>query len=542
MLHADYTLADADCQKFNADGWICLKQVLTDAVLAEYAHEIRKLTDEFARKHYTKPVSERDTYGKAFIQHENLFVNSDKVKEFVMSKKLGKIAATLMGVDGVRVYHDQALFKEPGPNNPTPFHQDQIYWPLDCKTCTMWMPLSNTAAKQGTMHFASKSQSLGYMGRMPISDESEQQLKQLIQNRGFQVEFAGDLKAGDATFHDGFTIHGAVGNDSDSMREAMTIIFYEDKSKIIEPDSPERRNDLARWFPGLQPGDVAASPINPLTYHRCWDKRFKLIATDLDGTLVKPDGQISKRTVAALDRARHHAILVLVTGRPARWLNSVIEQLVHDHEGAVVICSNGAIIMDCVTKQFLSVREIPVDVLRKVVTFAEHLIPGGCGFACERTTGFRRHDGYQPRAIGAGTDNANAVLAMEDLLSEPCVKLLIRPNQDWTSDELMMFLAPAVANLVQITHATPKGVGLLECSSLGTTKAHMLESYATSLGISREDVISFGDQPNDIEMLQWAGCGVAMGDGHVLAKQAAHCVTDACEDDGVARILEAIYH
>jgi Cof subfamily protein (haloacid dehalogenase superfamily) len=539
----DYTLQPSDIQKYRSDGWILLRNVMPKNLLQEYAREIREMTDAFAQEHYAKiPLAQRSTYGKAFIQHENLFLKSDKIKEYVTMRAMGKIACELMGTDGVRVYHDQALFKEPGNgSNPTPLHMDQMYWPLDAKTITMWMPLKDCLGEHGTMHFASASQSLGYLGRMPISDESEEKLGALVREK-FPIEYAGDMSAGDVTLHNGWTIHGAKGNKGSTMREAMTIIFIEEKCKIVEPDSPERRSDLSRWFPGLKPGDIAASPINPLVYHKCWEKRFKLIATDLDGTLVRPDGQISARTIAALDKARKSAILVLVTGRPARWLNHVMEQLVHDHEGAVVICSNGAILMDCVTKKFLSVREIPVDVLKQVTSLAEELIPGGCGFACERTSGLRRHEAYPPRFISAGTDKKDSdVLTEEELFSEPCVKLLIRPKQNWTSDELMGFLAPAVHHLIQITHATPSGWGLLECASLGTTKAHTLEAYATSLGISREDVISFGDQPNDVEMLQWAGCGVAMGDGHALAKEAAHSITASCEDDGVARVLEQIY-
>jgi ectoine hydroxylase-related dioxygenase (phytanoyl-CoA dioxygenase family) len=121
------------------------------------------------------------------------------------------------------------------------------------------------SAAMGTMRFASTSQELGYLGPMDISDDSEEHLAQLIKDRGYDVSPSPDMAAGDATFHDGWCIHGAPGNQSpDRMREVMTIIYLEDGATITEPDSDSRRNDLASWFPGLKPGDLAASDLNPL--------------------------------------------------------------------------------------------------------------------------------------------------------------------------------------------------------------------------------------------------------------------------------------
>ncbi|MFM7320656.1 MAG: phytanoyl-CoA dioxygenase family protein, partial [Armatimonadota bacterium] len=114
---------------------------------------------------------------------------------------------------------------------------------------------------------ASGSQQLGYLGNIDISDESEERLEELVHDRGFPIVEAGDMRAGDATFHDGWTIHGAPGNASkDRTREVMTIIYVEDGAVITAPDHAARVNDLASWFPGLAPGDQAASPLNPLLW------------------------------------------------------------------------------------------------------------------------------------------------------------------------------------------------------------------------------------------------------------------------------------
>jgi ectoine hydroxylase-related dioxygenase (phytanoyl-CoA dioxygenase family) len=171
-----------------------------------------------------------------------------------------------MGVSGVRIYHDQALFKEPGGGH-TPWHQDQIYWPLDTdKTITMWMPLVPVSEEVGSMTFASASHKHGYISKQVISDESHSTLKQYIESKGLETVNYGALSAGDATFHAGWTLHSAPGNPTDSMREVMTVIYIADGLKIAEPDSNARRADLGTWFPGLKPGDNAASHLNPLVY------------------------------------------------------------------------------------------------------------------------------------------------------------------------------------------------------------------------------------------------------------------------------------
>lgn len=266
-LESPYPLSAEQIAAYNADGHLLLRSVVSADELAPYREILTARTAEFARQYL--PLEQRDTYGKAFIQFENLWQKHPEVASFTLARRFARIAAELMGVEGVRLYHDQALFKEPGGGH-TPWHQDQSYWPLDgVKTAVLWMPLEDASAEMGTMRFASGSHTLGYLGEIMISDASETQLERLIREKGYPIAHAGDMAAGDATFHNGWTIHGAPRNASpDRTRAVMTILYFEDGATISEPDSPARQSDLRSWFPGLKPGDRAASPLNPLVYRR----------------------------------------------------------------------------------------------------------------------------------------------------------------------------------------------------------------------------------------------------------------------------------
>jgi ectoine hydroxylase-related dioxygenase (phytanoyl-CoA dioxygenase family) len=204
-------------------------------------------------------------YASFFTQVTNLWRLHDGVLRFVISRRFARVAAELLGVRAVRLYHDQALFKPPsGPG--TPWHQDQIYWPLSTsRAVTMWMPLMDLTRTMGTMVFASGSHHEGPLSALPISSDSTPFHERLILERGFAMT-SYDLAAGDATFHSGWTAHATHPNNSTVDREVMTIIYYEDGARIMEPDSPVRRIDLDAFHPGQRPGDLAASALNPLLY------------------------------------------------------------------------------------------------------------------------------------------------------------------------------------------------------------------------------------------------------------------------------------
>lgn len=265
-LEEEYPLSPEQIAFYQQNGHILLRNVATSVEIDFYEPIISNLVKELNRQ--SKPLGERDTYGKAFIQIGNLWRQHEAVHRFVLAKRFAKIAADLMGVDGVRIYHDQALFKEPGGGH-TPWHQDQIYWPLETdRTITMWMPLVDISEEMGSMTFASASHMQGFISKLVISDESHRTLKEYIEGKGFEQMTHGAMAAGDATFHSGWTLHSAPTNPTKAMRKVMTVIYYADGTRVAEPDSNARRNDLAHWLPGCQPGDVASSFLNPLVYSR----------------------------------------------------------------------------------------------------------------------------------------------------------------------------------------------------------------------------------------------------------------------------------
>lgn len=209
-------------------------------------------------------MEDRDTYGKAFLQIFNLWRQNETLAKFVLAKRFAHVAAKLMGVDRVRLYHDQALFKEPGGGH-TPWHQDQYYWPLDTNnTITMWMPLVDINSEMGIMKFASGTHTLGSVTSKEISDDSESFFNDFIQNNKYKVQGATEMKAGDATFHAGWTLHNAAGNNSRTMREVMTIIYFADKTKVLEPEHDHRKKDHQVWLMSVPPGQYAESELNPI--------------------------------------------------------------------------------------------------------------------------------------------------------------------------------------------------------------------------------------------------------------------------------------
>ncbi len=209
------------------------------------------------------PLEERDTYGRAFLQAMNLWRLDDAIRTFVFDPRFARTAASLMGVDGVRLYHDQALIKEAG-GGPTPWHQDQRYWPLDTThTVTMWMPLADVPAEVGSMTFASGSHLLGDLGVPGISDDSEALFADVVRRRELRQDTHGALAAGDATFHSGWTLHRAAANPTSAARPVMTVIYFADGARVTEPADDYQRFDLAMWLKGSAPGDIVDSWRNP---------------------------------------------------------------------------------------------------------------------------------------------------------------------------------------------------------------------------------------------------------------------------------------
>lgn len=265
-LDTSYPLSPSQVESYRRDGHVLLRGVCSAEEIAAY----REIIVDAAARYNTenRPIEKRDTYGKAFLQIMNLWERDEGSKRFVFGGRFAKLASDLMEVNSVRLYHDQALFKEPHGGH-TPWHQDQYYWPLMTdNTITMWMPLVDASEEMGTMTFASGSQTEGYLGAIEISDESEAHFRKFVAEKGYRLTRCGAMKAGDASFHSGWTLHSAPGNSTETTREAMTIIFFEDGAQLMEPDNKNRWMDLERWHPGRKPGELAASPINPILFKR----------------------------------------------------------------------------------------------------------------------------------------------------------------------------------------------------------------------------------------------------------------------------------
>jgi hypothetical protein len=212
------------------------------------------------------PMDDRSTYEKAFLQAPALRGQREGIRRFVDSPRFARVAAELLDVEGVRLYHDQALFKEP-TGGRTPWHQDQNYWPLDTDdTITMWMPLADIHANVGSMTFVDGSHHHGDVGAGDISDVSDAAIADRIESEGLSTTTHGSLRAGDATFHRGWTLHSAPPNPTAHMRPVMTIIYFADGARILEPRRDEQRFDLRMWLGEGEPGTLADGPSNPLLW------------------------------------------------------------------------------------------------------------------------------------------------------------------------------------------------------------------------------------------------------------------------------------
>ncbi|KAF5996165.1 HAD family phosphatase [Streptomyces sp. WAC00263] len=267
----------------------------------------------------------------------------------------------------------------------------------------------------------------------------------------------------------------------------------------------------------------------------------RLIATDLDGTLLRDDKSVSERTVAALAAAEEAGIEVFfVTGRPARWMD-VVSDHVHGH--GLAICGNGAAVVDLHggpgAHRFVKVRELARENALDAVRMLREAAPGTV-FAVEQTYGFYQEPAY-PKLHMEIPDN---LAPAEQLLApdapgagEPVLKILAF-HHELDPDAFLTVARRAVGDRATITRSSPSA--LLEISGPGVSKASTLELCCAERGISPEEVVAFGDMPNDVEMLTWAGTSYAMGNAHPAVIAAASGRTVANNEDGVAVVIEKI--
>lgn len=253
---------DADSRAvYERDGFVKIAGVFEAGTLAHYR---KHLTTEVLRRNPdTRPVHERDTYHKAFLQVTNLWRTSEIARQFVFDKRLASMAAQLLGVKHVRLYHDQALYKEPG-GGITPWHADQFYWPLSSdRTITAWVPLQATPLEMGPLAFAAGSHRMTFGRDLEIGDNSERSLRNALRS-GRYPEIEEPYALGEVSFHSGWTFHHTGANTSGQPRAVMTVIYMADGIRLIEPRRKQHIADWDAFMPGVQPGEVVDSPLNPL--------------------------------------------------------------------------------------------------------------------------------------------------------------------------------------------------------------------------------------------------------------------------------------
>ncbi|MFC9334489.1 MULTISPECIES: Cof-type HAD-IIB family hydrolase [Arthrobacter] len=261
---------------------------------------------------------------------------------------------------------------------------------------------------------------------------------------------------------------------------------------------------------------------------------MRLVASDIDGTILGHDGRISDRTVRAFHACRNAGVeLVFVTGRPPRWLHPLEEQLGHT---GTVICSNGAVVWDLEEDKVVSAQTMAIDDIFEIRRIIKNLRPTAL-FAAETLTGFHLEPGFIENGSSELLSEFTPAPLASTLTAEDAVVKFLAIVREGTADEFLAQVSPAVGNLASVTHSAPT-VAMLELAVPGINKAVTLAEYAASLGIDASDVVAFGDMPNDIEMLRWAGQGYAMASGHPEAIRAAGQQAPHFDDDGVAQILE----
>ncbi|MEM7807015.1 MAG: phytanoyl-CoA dioxygenase family protein [Planctomycetota bacterium] len=266
-LDAPYDLTDDQICQFREDGFIKLKDVFDSETLAHFGEIITRLTMDIGAKQADVPLAERGTYRKAFIQVGNLWQHDAEAKAFSCSRRLAKLASDLMGVDGVRMYHDQALYKEAG-GGFTPWHVDQQYWPIDSpNTITAWIPLQATPIEMGPLEFGRGSHVKNIGRELAISDESEQKIRDAVKANGVVSSFE-PYDAGEISFHYGWTLHRAGPNTSDAPRKVHTVIYVDKDATVANPKNQNQENDRNHWLSSADVGTIPTGPLNPVLFAR----------------------------------------------------------------------------------------------------------------------------------------------------------------------------------------------------------------------------------------------------------------------------------
>ena len=264
-------------------------------------------------------------------------------------------------------------------------------------------------------------------------------------------------------------------------------------------------------------------------------QRPKLVVSDLDGTLLRSDGTVSERTRQALALVEEAgSTVVFATGRPTRWMHGIAEQ--SGHQG-LAICSNGAIVYDLHTEEILERHPLAPEAGLAVVEAIRAAIPG-VSFGVEHGDRFA-HEATYPLHFPVDDERAETFVAtVERMWDRPAYKLLVR-HGDFDPDTLLAKAREVAGELAEFTHSSHSG--LLEVSARGVSKASTLALFCEERGIAQADVVAFGDMPNDLPLLAWAGTAYAVENAHPAVRAAVERTCPTNDDDGVARTIEQLF-
>ncbi len=266
QLDTPYPLDSAIIRQFRDDGFIRLPSVLPTELLVEYTPDINRLVDEGNRLKDI-PLEKRTLYDRAFVQVTNLWTRSQRARDLVFGKRLARIAADLMGTRGVRMWHDQALYKEPS-GGFTPWHVDQQYWPMASPhSITAWIPLQPVPIEMGPLCFGRGSHRKRIGRDLEIGEESEQHIREAVRKEKID-EVQEPFELGDVSYHLGWTLHRAGPNKTAGPRRVLTIIYMDIDMRLAAPTNKNQQLDWETWTPSTKIGEIMNDPINPILYER----------------------------------------------------------------------------------------------------------------------------------------------------------------------------------------------------------------------------------------------------------------------------------
>ncbi len=268
---------------------------------------------------------------------------------------------------------------------------------------------------------------------------------------------------------------------------------------------------------------------------------IKLVATDLDGTLLRSDGSVSPRTRAALEAAEAAGLVVVfVTGRPPRWLDHVVAETGHL---GVAVGANGAVIYDLHDERVVRARTLAPEIALEVAHDVRARFPE-VSYAVEYLDGFAAEADYvhdwkiNPAVDRQGNPMPSPRIApLREIVDQPVLKVLAK-DRGREVDEFLALAGTLLGGRASITHSS--SIGLLEIAAPGVTKATGLAEVAASHDVAASEVVAIGDMPNDIPMLEWAGRSCAVANAHPAVRAVAEEVVGSNDEDAVAVLIESV--